>query len=130
MSQLNRLMSRLAQARKASQNAYEAYKTAREAEDSVRHELELKLRADGLKSAKNDDYIVSIVTRPVINIYDERAAIDWLENQPDIETDLYIGLRKAAFDGLVRTAIKSTGEIVPGTEIENNEYLTIKEVKK
>lgn len=124
------LMNKLAQARKASQDAYEAYRMHKTIEDGVRDELEAKLRSEGLKSAKNDDYIVSIATRPIIQIRSESMVIDWLRRQPDIEPDLYIGVKKTQFDTLARMALKATGEIVPGTEIETNEYLSIKQVKK
>lgn len=124
------LMEKLGSARRASKDVYDAYKAAKELEDGLRAELDTKLRSEGLRSAKNDDYIASITSKPLVKITDERAAINWLERQPDIETDLYIGLKKAAFDGLVKAALKTDGEVVPGTELENNEYLTIKEVKK
>lgn len=124
------LMSELGLARENSQYYYREYRAAKEAEEGLRAELDAKLRSEGLRSAKNDYYIASITSKPLIKITDERAAINWLERQPDIETDLYIGLKKTAFDGLVKAALKTDGEVVPGTELENNEYLTIKEVKK
>lgn len=130
MSKLPQLMKELSQARHKTQDAYNAYKDAKVFEDVARASLEAELRAEGLRSAKNDDYIVSIVSRPQVHITDERAAIRWIEENPSLEADLYIGLKKTAFDGLVRLALKSGGELVPGTEIDNNEYLSIKEVKE
>lgn len=130
MSKLPQLMKELSQARHKTQDAYKAYKDAKVFEDVARASLEAELRAEGLRSAKNDDYIVSIVSRPQVHITDERAAIRWIEENPSLEADLYIGLKKTAFDGLVRLALKTDGELVPGTEIDNNEYLSIKEVKE
>lgn len=127
---LPELMEQLGRARKASQDAYEAYKMHKSVEDDVRADLDARLRSEGLRSAKNDDYIASIATKPVIKVVDERAALDWVRHQPGLETDLYIGLKKTAFDGLARMALKTNGELVPGVEFENNEYLTIKEIKK
>lgn len=127
---LPELMKELGQARAKAQSAYKAYKTYKDAEDVARANLEAELRAEGLRSAKNDDYIVSIVSRPQVHVIDERAAIHWIEENPSLEADLYIGLKKTAFDGLVRLALKTDGELVPGTEIDNNEYLSIKEVKE
>lgn len=123
------LMQQLGAARRYSQDAYEAYKMIKQAEDAARAELETKLRAEGLRSAKNEDYVVSITSKPLIRITDEGAAIDWVRHQPNLEPDLYIGLKKTAFDGLAKMALKTDGELVPGVEFENNEYLTIKEVK-
>lgn len=120
------LMFRLGQARQVSQKAYQTYQTAKEAEDKVRDELEAKLRAEGLRSAKDDRYVVSIASKPTIRVTDERAAMDWVKHQPNIDHELYIGLKKTAFDGLAKLALKKDGELVPGVEIENNEYLAIR----
>lgn len=123
------LMQQLGAARQAAQDAYEVYKMAKQAEDDARGELETKLRSEGLRGAKNEDYVVSITSKPTIRITDERAAIDWVRHQPNLEPDLYIGLKKTAFDGLAKMALKTDGELVPGVEFENNEYLAIKKVK-
>ena len=127
---LPELMAKLGQARKARQDAYEAYQMHKMIEDDRRGELEMKLRSEGLRSARNDEYSVAITARPTIQITNEAVVMDWLRHQPDIEPDLYIGVKKTQFDTLARIALKATGEIVPGTEVIETEYLSIKANRK
>lgn len=123
---LSELLSVLGDARKASSNAYEAYKELKGIEDQLRYELEEMLKATGLKSAKGQDYTASISETPRIVVKHEQSVIDWLREAPDIEADRYIGLKSTDFQTFAKTYFKGTGEIIPGTEVNMAESLAIK----
>jgi hypothetical protein len=127
---LSSLVSALGESRKASSNAYEAYKELKGIEDQARYELEAMLREMGLKSAKGQDFTASIAEKPTIIIKNEADIIDWLQNTPDVESDRYIGLKQTEFKSLAQAMLKGTGEVVPGTEVEVRESLSIRANKK
>lgn len=123
---LSELVAALGQAREASQNAYEAYKEQKGIEEQLRYELELELHATGLKSAKGADFTASLIEKPTVIIKDDTAIVEWLRHTPDIEADLYIGLKTTEFKTLAQTILKGTGELIPGTDIEIRESLAIR----
>jgi hypothetical protein len=127
---LSSLVSALGESRKASSNAYEAYKELKGIEDQARYELEAMLREMGLKSAKGQDFTASIAEKPTIIIKNEADIIDWLQNTPDVESNRYIGLKQTEFKSLAQAMLKGTGEVVPGTEVEVRESLSIRANKK
>lgn len=106
--------------------AYGQYQLLKEQEDGWRNRLIEELQKIGLRSAKTADFTASMVSKPNISIQHEQSVIDWLKNAPNIETDQYIGLKKTEFKSLAMNLLKDTGEVVPGTELVNTEYLSIK----
>lgn len=126
---LSELVAALGEARAASTGRYEAYKESKGIEDQLRYELELKLKETGLKSVKGADYNAVITETPRIVVKHEQSVIDWLKEAPNIETDQYIGLKAAEFQGLAKAMLKDTGEMVPGTEVEVRESLAIRSNK-
>jgi hypothetical protein len=99
-------------------------------EDSLRVDLEMGLKESGLMSAKNDQFTASISQTPTIVVTHEQSVIDWLKTTPDVESDLYIGIKKTEFNSFAKTLLKGTGEVIPGTELQTREALSIKANKK
>lgn len=130
MAKLPELMKELGTIRAKKDAIYHEFEQWRGREQELREVIMAELQAAGLKSAKSDDYTASIATKPRIRLRDERAAIDWLQNTPNVEADHYIGIKMTMFEPLALTALKETGEIVPGTELENNEYLSVRKAAK
>lgn len=130
INNLSRLITELGVARQATSNAYEAYKELKSFEDQLRYELENELHTVGLKTAKGNDFTASLMETPRVIIKHEGSVINWLRNKPDIETDRYIGLKATEFQTFARTYLKGTGEIIPGTDIEIRESLSIRANKK
>ena len=125
------LMNELVIARHNTQSAYQVYKACKETEDEIREDLMSELRKTGLKAAKDADTgnSVSIAKREQIKVTNEAEVIAWLEENPSVQAKDYIGLRKTSFDPIAKAWLEKTGEIIPGTELVDNEYLTIKEKK-
>lgn len=109
---------------------YRQYQELKAQEDAWKTRLIEEFQSIGLRSAKTNDFTASMVSKPGISIQHEQSVIDWLKNAPNIETDQYIGLKKTEFKSLAMSLLKDTGEVVPGTELVNTEYLSIKAVKE
>lgn len=124
------IMQELGKLRSETESAYESYKIKKMELDSIKTLLKEELEAIGLKSAKTDEYTASIVQKPSIIVTHEESVIDWLENNPDVEPDLYIGLKKSSFDPLAKAWFAKTGEVIPGTDTQVSEYISIKNNKK
>lgn len=125
------MLTKLGRARQASARAYDIYKQLKEMEDALRAQLFETLKADNLRSAKGADFTASISQTPTVVVKHEPSVIDWLKHAPDIEYDQYVGLKTTNFQGLARSILKGTGEVIPGTEIEVRETISIKSnVKK
>jgi hypothetical protein len=123
---LSRLLTELGTARLASSNAYERYKELKGIEDQLRYELEATLNGLGLKSAKGKDFIASIAEKPTIVVTHEQSVIEWLRETPEVESDRYIGLKATEFKSLAQAYLKGTGEVIPGTEVQIKESLSIR----
>ena len=127
---LSSLVSALGRAREARVQAYEAYQRYKEVEDNLRADLFTMLQSQELRSAKGRDFTASIVARPGIIITHEPSVLDWLEHAPDIEKDMYVGLKKDAFKRFAEIYLKGTGEQIPGTELQVRETIAIKKNKE
>ena len=113
---MKKLMEELGKLRLETESAYETYRIKKMELDSLKTQLIEELEKIGLKSAKTDKITASIVQKPSIMVTHEESVIDWLQNNPDIEPDLYIGLKKSSFDPLAKQWFAKTGEAIPGTE--------------
>lgn len=129
MSDLTETLTNLGVARKIAAETYKQYKAEKEVEDALRDQLMAALKEVGLKSAKNDKFIVSISKTPRVVITNEQAAMDWLKNTPDVESDFYIGIKKTEFSTLAKAMLKDTGELADGTEVQITETLSIRSNK-
>lgn len=123
-------MSELGRLKAESESAYEDYKIKKLEYDSTRHQLMEALLATGLKSAKTDDFTASIVAKPNIIVTHEQSVIDWLKKNPDVESDMYIGLKQSSFKPLAKQWFTKTGEVIDGTEVQTDEYLSLKDNRK
>lgn len=128
---VSELIEAIGETKSEANKLYKAYKELSEKEAGLKSELQIKLTEMGLKSAKGEKYSASLSKRPNIKITHEQSAIDWLNNEPNLETDQFIGLKTTEFKklALYRLSEKGGGEIVPGTELVMSESLSIKENK-
>lgn len=123
---VSQLVTEVGKLSKKSSGLYKEYKDLKQQEDLLKKALLEELRAAGLMSAKTGQFTASISQRKNIVVQHEQSVLDWLQNTPDVETDQYIGLKKAEFKTLAMAMLKNTGEIIPGTDLETNESITIR----
>jgi len=126
------MMASLVSARHNTKMAYDVYKLCKEEEEAVRDNLMVKLAQSGLKSAKDAETgtMASIATRESIKVIDESKVLRWIKENPVLELKPYVGLNKLAFTPVAKQWLKETGEIIPGTELDEVDYISIKEKKK
>lgn len=122
-------LKKLKQASDLSKKAYQAYQEAKEIEDKIRQEVKEQMLSTGLMSAKTKDLTVSIVSKPTIEIRHEQSALEWLKEEPNLETDQFIGLKTSEFKKLALHRLKETGEIVNGCDVVMMETLSIRSSK-
>lgn len=115
--------------KKRQAEAYKAYKDLKEIEEIWKAELAVELEKLGAKSFKGKKYSAITTSRSDTIVTNEQSVIDWINNEPNIETDQYIGLKLANFKPLANQVLKETGEIIPGTDRVIKESLSIKENK-
>ncbi len=129
---ISQLIEAIGETKSEANKLYKAYKELSDKEVAYKSELQIKLTEMGLKSAKGDKYSASIAQRSNIQITHEQSAIDWLNNEPNIETDQFIGLKTTEFKklALYRLSEKGGGEIIPGTEMVMSESLSVKANKE
>lgn len=130
MSDVSALVDELGQLGQASKELYGQYKAVEEQKAEVRAALTEALQMTGLRSAKTSAFTASIAVKPSIQITHEQSVIDWLKESPNIETDQYIGLKKTEFKTLATALLKDTGEVIPGTEVLQQETLSVRANKK
>lgn len=126
---INQLIDKLGELGKQSQYYYGEYKKTEEQKAAYKQELSAALAASGLKSAKTDTFMASIASKQAVQVVHEQSVIEWLREEPNIETDQYIGLKKTEFKSLAMTLLKETGEQIPGTELVTTESLSVRRNK-
>lgn len=122
----------LAELARSKHNFAQADKIAKECKaelDAAKQMVADKLADLGLKSAKNDDLTVSMVSKPSFRVIDQEAVINWLEDEPTVDSRQYIRVDARGVEALAKEALKSTGELIPGGEFVSSEYLSVKESK-
>lgn len=127
---ISELIEQLGLNKTLANETYVAYKKLKEAEEDLKAMLFHKLQETGLKSAKGDKYTASISEKPSIVINHEQSILDWLKESPNVEADAYIGLKATPFKSLAMQVLKETGEVIPGTELQTVESLSIRTNKK
>jgi hypothetical protein len=118
----------LTQAYLSSKEALEeAKKVAETTKDLLMHELE----QSGLKSIKTDVATVSIVKKPVYTV-NEREVTEYLKEQPDLDIDEFFvtSMDKRKVTMYAEHQLKTTGEVIPGIEASETEYLMVRQVKE
>lgn len=117
---------------RAKHNYAEADRVAKECKQELADLKQLVADAlvdTGLKSAKTDDLTVSMVQKPAFKVTDERALINYIDDEPTLDLRSYLRLDLRSVDTLAREALHKNGEVIPGGEIVTSEYLSIKENK-
>jgi hypothetical protein len=97
--------------------------------DLLRHDILLAMVDNKLKSLKNDRLQVSVKSVPTVAISDQRAVIEWLDENPDYDPADYIRLDKRMVDPIIKNTLKTDGEVVPGTEITTVETIAVSQLK-
>src|SRR5690606_29290920 len=101
----------------------------KEKEEQAKAQLMAMLTDTGLKSAKGEKYSASISSRSDVVVTHEQSVIEWLKTTPDVEADAYIGLKVTPFKTLAKEILKTTGEVITGTDLTTIESISIKENK-
>ena len=127
---VNELLDLIGNKRQRLNKMYAEYKDGMVKLAELKMQLLDTLNQAGLKSAKNDHFGVSIVQKPKLDVVNESAVREWLENAPNVEADAYIGLKLTPFKQLATTWFKDTGEMIDGVEYSSEESLTIRNNKK
>lgn len=127
---LSELVDQLGELKREANAHYSAYKDMQVHIAELSGLLQAKLELVGLRSAKSAKYGASISQRTNVVVTSEVAVKEWLLNEPNIEHDFYIGLKLTPFKQLANQVLKETGEVIPGTEREIKETITIKANKK
>lgn len=88
------------------------------------------MHKDGLKQIKTDDETVSIATRVSYDVNEPRWRV-WAAEQPDLELDMFYvtTLDKKRVTSHAEQTLKETGEIIPGIEARETEYLSLRSNK-
>lgn len=129
MTRLSDLAASLNTVIEANKLQYAVYKAGKDLEDELRHQIQEELHANQLKQIKTDDTTISLSERSSLQIMNESMVIDWLRNEPNVEVDAYIGVKRANLETLAKQMLKETGEIIPGTDTQYNEVLSIRTKK-
>jgi len=123
------LLTELSRSKHNYQQADRIAKECKAEYDAAKQMVADGLAKLGLKSAKNDDLTVSIVSKPSFKVLDQDALIHWLEDEPGIDARAYIRVDARGVEALAKQALKENGELIPGGEFMSSEYLTVKEAK-
>lgn len=127
---VNELLDLIGNERQRLNAMYSEYKDGMVKLAELKQQLQDTLVQNGLKSAKNEHFGVSLVQKPKVDVLSEQAVREWLENAPNIESDAYIGLKLTPFKQLATQWYKDTGEMIDGVEYSSEETLTIRNNKK
>lgn len=123
---ISELVDELGNLKRAANAHYSAYKDMQVHIAELSGTLQATLDSLGLRSAKSSKYGASISQRTNVVVTSETAVREWLENSPNVESDFYIGLKLTPFKQLANQVLKETGEVIPGTEVEFKDSITIK----
>jgi len=103
---------------------------------SKQHKVEMQQKILGdmaarkMQSTKVDGTSYSITKKPKANIVDEQAVMDELVVRGIDSSYIKTSIDKTAFNTLAGDLLRNGGEIFPGTEIVETEYLSVRTPKK
>lgn len=109
---------------------YNVYKAGKDLEDELRRQIQEELHANKLQQIKTDNTTISLTERSSLQIMNEAMVIEWLNSEPNVEADAYIGVKRANLETLAKQMLKETGEIIPGTDTQVTETLSIRTKKE
>lgn len=105
---------------------YEVYKAGKDVENELRAQIQEELHYNELKQIKTDTTTISLSQKSSLQIMNESMVIDWLNSTPNVEADAYIGVKRANLETLAKEMLKQTGELIPGTDTQYTEVLSIR----
>lgn len=111
------------------QEAYDIYQQFKFEYDKIRLELLKDMSELGVKSLDQGKYLAVRREEIDVKLVDDKLAIEWVHNHPELEPDFYIGVKWAHLKPIVKTALKRDGEVIPGCELVKNESVSITEKK-
>lgn len=129
MKQILKLAETLAKLREKESELKAKLDPIREAKMAAQDKLVEEMKKLGLKSLKTETHNFARVIKQDIGVYDESAVIASLKKS-GIQND-YVKekLDVLLFKGYAKQLLKSTGELIDGTEPTESEYMSIKSVK-
>jgi hypothetical protein len=124
-------MSKLTELTEAYLSAKDALEGAKQVAESTKDLLFNELEQVGLKSIKTDRATVSIVKKPVYTV-NERVIGEYLKEQSEVDADeFYVTtLDKRKVTAYAEHQLKTTGEVIPGIEASETEYLMVRNNKE
>lgn len=117
---------RLGALRDLYSEAYDKYQELKAEYDMTRFLITQEMGQQGIKSLESGPFLTVRTVKPDLKLTDEAALLNWLQEQPNLETDMYIGLKWTNFKPVAKTLLKKDGEIPPGTELTMTESVTLK----
>lgn len=109
----------------------EQHKVIAEQIEALKGEIHYELQANkSMRSEPTDKGYYAMRVKANKQSVDQNAALEYIRNRPDIEDDLFLNVNNAMYKELAKQEIKKTGEVLPGIETYETEYVTIRKVKK
>jgi hypothetical protein len=97
--------------------------------DDLKSEIMFDMAASKSKRTESVNGIYAVrAERTDIKVIDQEQVKQWLTDN-EFVIDEYVRLDLTRVSPLVKSALKETGELVPGTEVQTNEYISVKEDK-
>ena len=97
--------------------------------DDIKSEIMFDMAASKSKRSESVNGIYAVrAERTDIKVIDQEQVKQWLTDN-EFAIDEYVRLDLTRVSPLVKSALKETGELVPGTEVQTNEYVSVKEDK-
>lgn len=97
--------------------------------DELQSSLIAQMSEEGLKSLKTDTHNFARTIKKDIRIVDEDDAIEYLKGTENYDFYVQPKLETVDFKKFAKARLKADGEILPGTEPTESEYMSITTVK-
>lgn len=129
MKQILKLAETLAKLRVEESEIRAKLDPVREQKQATQDKLVEEMKKLGLKSLKTETHNFARVIKRDISVYDEKAVIDSLKKIGVKDDYVHEKLDVLLFKGYAKQLLKSTGELVDGTEPTESEYMSITTAK-
>lgn len=129
MKKILKLAESLAKLREKESELKAKLDPIREAKLAAQDKLVEAMKGLGLKSLKTETHNFARVVKNDIAVYDESAVIKSLQKSGVKNDYVREKLDVLLFKGYAKHLLKTTGELLDGTEPTESEYMSIKSVK-
>lgn len=129
MKKILKLAETLAKLREKESELKAKLDPVREAKLTAQDNLVEAMKGLGLKSLKTESHNFARVVKKDIAVYDEKAVIESLKKSGVKDDYVKERLDVLSFKGYAKHLLKTTGELLDGTEPTESEYMSIKSVK-